>query len=156
MRAAQQRERDQLVGRLGTEDSATTVAQRRTARVPSSVSASRRVSILRGSAKKAELTWRSSAIERPTSAPMIRSSSSKEASGAGQLASACSEASAPAAALAARAGEELALEVEKPSTRQRVNSSASRRRWPRARARARRARRSARAAPRRRGRDARP
>ena len=43
-------------GASGTAESATTVAQRRTARVPSSVSASRTVSISRGSAKKAELT----------------------------------------------------------------------------------------------------
>ena len=38
-------------GASWTEENATTVAQRRTARGPSSVSASRTVSILRGSAK---------------------------------------------------------------------------------------------------------
>ena len=98
-------------GASGIDESATTVAQRRTARVPSSVSASRVVSILRGSAKKAELTWRSSASESPTSAPMIRSSSSKEASEPASSDSACSERDRAAAALAARPREELALEV---------------------------------------------
>ena len=43
-------------GASGIADIAITVAQRRTVRVPSSVSASRTEPMLRGSAKKAELT----------------------------------------------------------------------------------------------------
>ena len=107
-------------GASGTAESATTVAQRRTARVPSSVSASRTVSIWRGSAKKAELTWRSSPTESPTSAPMMRSSSSKEVRPAVSSPSACSEASAPAPPPSPRGrAKNSPWKWEKPSTRQR-------------------------------------
>ena len=79
---------------------------------PSRVSASRTVSILRGSAKKAELTWRSSAIDQADVGADDPLEILEGGLGRRQLASACSEATAPAAASpAARAGEELALEV---------------------------------------------
>ena len=106
----------------GRADSATTVAQRRTARVPSIVSASRTVSIWRGSAKKAELTWRSSAIESPTSAPMMRSRSSNDASARGQLARAPAArptAPPPPSPRTGRA-KNSPWKCVKPSTRQRV------------------------------------
>ena len=129
MRARRSASATSWSGASGTEDSATTVAQRRTARVPSSVSASRTVSILRGSAKNAELTWRRSASREPDVGADDPLEILERRLGRGQLRERLQRGDrALADAVAARSPRGRAKnspwKCEKPSTRQRVNSSA--------------------------------